>query len=234
MNYYNGNQRGKTIIINGRRMPVDGGISGMELQQAVGAGQGRRPVMYDGMNAQTIDPGRYYGPNDLIGRNGKPIKITSIPDRTKGGIFDGRRNEASKQLIRRQVFDMAANFARSGLDFDEDDSNWVIFPHFRMPKGWGVDQAPLMVLFPTDYPLVPPIGFYLPSQLNSPQGHFFSQAYHDASETPTQEGWNWYCCYISGVWRATRDDGRDGWKRGDNLWTYLTLVNEVLSSGPAS
>jgi hypothetical protein len=224
----------KTIIINGRRIPVAGGLDGRDLQRAAGAGQGRRAVILDGVRPRAIDPDHHYTSQELFGGKGKPVKVPTIPDRTKGGLFDGRRDRTSEDLIRRQVYDLAANFARGGLDFDEDHSDWVVFPDFRMPPGWGVNLAPLMVLFPTDYPRMAPIGFYLPSRLNSPHGHFYGQAYHEASGVPTQAGWNWYCCYISGVWRPAPDDGRDGWKRGDNLWTYLTLVSEVLSSGPAS
>jgi hypothetical protein len=232
-NWDGGNNCGQFAIINGRRIPVAGGMSGRDLQQAVGDAPGRRAVMLDGLHAKTIDSSHYYQENELVGRNGKPIKATSIPDRTKGGLFDGYRDQSSRDLIRRQVYDVAANFAYSGLEFDEDDSSWVVFPSFRMPRNWGVSHAPMMILFPTDYPRVAPVGFYLPNHLNSPHGHFFDRAYHEASAAPTQAGWNWFCCFISGVWRPAPDDGRNAWKKGDNLWTYLTLVNEVLHSGPA-
>ncbi|MDR1658305.1 MAG: hypothetical protein LBT47_12280 [Deltaproteobacteria bacterium] len=230
-NLHNNNQ-GQTIVINGRRIPIGNGLHGHQLNQAAGAKRGRRTVMVDGIKVQTVEHHHFYHPHELVGRNGKPIKVNSIPDRTKGGLFDEKRDQASKDLIRRQIYDLAANFAHGGLDFDEDNSNWVIFPHFKMPEAWGVSTSALMVIFPDDYPRIPPIGFYLPSKLSSPYGHFFNQTYHEASGAPIKEGWNWYCCYISGVWRPAPDDGRNGWKFGDNLWTYLTLINEVLTSGP--
>jgi hypothetical protein len=87
MSYYQSRNQGQTITINGRRIPVADGVSGQELSQAAGRYQGRRSVLLDGVGCQTIDPSRYYQASELIGRNGRPVKVTSIPDRTKGGQF---------------------------------------------------------------------------------------------------------------------------------------------------
>jgi hypothetical protein len=223
------------VIINGRRIPVQGTISGHELGNAAGAGYNRRAaIVGKGLETQAIDPNRQYSPNDLRDRYGKPVKIQSFPDRYKGDIFDGWRSQFSKDLITEQVYDLAFNFAKGGVDFDEEQANWLVIPRFGMPNVWCVPFSPLMILFPTDYPNIPPIGFYLPESLQSPHGHLFNQAYHGASTAPTVAGWAWYCCYIKdGAWRPNPVQRPGDWKYGDNIWTYLTLIKEVLNGKEA-
>lgn len=219
------------MIINGKRIPVSGGVSGRTLAQAFGEQSERRIVKHGkGLSVEPINPNRHYSEQELFDRDGRPIKIKSIPDRRKGGVFDGQRSSLSKRVVTEQVYDLALNFAKKGgVDFDEDDANWVIFPSFFMPDAWGVRTAPLMILFPTDYPRIPPIGFYLPSDLVSPHGHFFNAAYHDASSAPLLQDWNWYCCFLPpGSWQPAPLRMSGDWRNGDNLWTYVTLVNEVL------
>lgn len=225
------NQQGNYVIINGRRIPVSGSMSGRDLTRAAGEVDGRRVVKVGrGLDVEHIDPNRSYSAAELRGKDGRPAKIVSMPDRTKGGLFEGRRSALSKTLITEQVYDVALNFAKGGVEFDEQDANWLVFPKFFMPKAWGVPTAPVLLLFPTDYPTLPPIGFYLPEALRSPHGHFYNKAYHEASSAPTQKGWNWYCCYIhNGAWRPAPASQPGNWRRGDNLWTYITLINEVLN-----
>lgn len=220
------------IIINGRRIPCDGGMRGSDIVRAAGVSSGRRVVSVGMGKAEAIDPDRVYTSNDLKDRHGNPVKIKTMPDRTKGApLFFGPRHQQSRQLITEQVFDVAQKYATSGLDFDEEDAHWMIFPQFRLPRNWSRRSAALMVIFPTDYPVIPPIGFYLPSDVPSPHGHKFSQAYHDASAVPLQEGWDWYCCTVNpGAWRPTPANSPGGWRSGDNLWTYITLINEVLGN----
>ena len=159
-------------------------------------------------------------------------KIASIPDRSKGGsIYDGRRSNYSRAIITEQVHDVALNYVQGNVDFDEDNADWMVIPKFRMPKTWGVTTAPLLIVFPPEYPTTPPIGFYLPNTLTSPDGHFYNRTYHDAEEAPTLEGWNWYCCTVNeGGWRPYPARASGEWRNGDNLWTYITLINEILSS----
>ncbi|MEL7638055.1 MAG: hypothetical protein AAGU21_00280 [Solidesulfovibrio sp.] len=233
---FNNKQQGGYVIINGRRVPVSGGVRGSDLAREAGGGPGRRVVkLAKGLGVENIDPSRYYAEHELRGKDGGPVKITSMPDRTKGGLFDGRRSALSREVITEQVYDLALKFAKgSGVDFDEDSANWVIFPRYIMPRIWGVGTAPLMILFPTDYPLIAPIGFYLPGTIQSPHGHFFRQAYHDASNAPIMKGWNWYCCFLHpGAWRPAPNRQAGDWRKGDNLWTYITLVSEVLNGQAA-
>ena len=158
--------------------------------------------------------------------------FAGMPERAKGGsLFSGSRSEYSRAIIAEQVEEIAAKFVRGRVDFDGDNADWMIFPAFRLPRIWRRFAAPLMIVFPRDYPTTPPIGFYMPNWLDSPNGHFYETAYHGASEAPTLAGWNWYCCTVNdGCWRPYPARFRGEWRFGDNLWTYITLVNEVLGS----
>ena len=79
-------------IINGRRIHVPpGGITGQNLIQQVNPGPYRRPVIQQGTAFRPIQPGQTYKPEDLFDRHGNPVKITTIPDRTKGITYGGDR-----------------------------------------------------------------------------------------------------------------------------------------------
>ena len=87
-------------IINGRRIHVpSGGITGQNLIQQVNPGPGRRPVMQQGMAFRPVQPNYTYKPTELFDRHGNPVKITTIPDRTKGVTYGGERTFLSKQII---------------------------------------------------------------------------------------------------------------------------------------
>jgi hypothetical protein len=76
------------------------------------------------------------------------------------------------------------------------------------------------------------VGFYLRADLGtSPNGHVYGTAYHDACKTPLDQGWNWYCTYyVPGSWRPASIRHVSDWRRGDNLWTHMTVVGEVLGN----
>jgi hypothetical protein len=69
-------------IINGRRIQVPpAGITGQDIIQQMNPGAGRRPVIQQGLAFRPIQSGYIYKPADLYDRHGKPVKITTIPDR---------------------------------------------------------------------------------------------------------------------------------------------------------
>lgn len=226
-----------SIIINGRRINPNSlpqaGIYGKRILDEVQAGSGRRTVLQRGYNGvETISPDKIYKPGDLIDKHGQGLKVTSMPDRSKGS-FEGNRSVLSKRIITEQVYDLATHLFRQGLDFDEESANWMVVPKYTLPPNWHyiARHTPLMVVLPTEYPERPPIGFYMMADIPcSPNGHFIDFAAHDAWQEPMQHGWKWYCVYIKeGAWNPSGYRQTGDWKRGDNLFTYFTLISEVLS-----
>ena len=225
-----------TVTINGRRVTIPSPgqtIEGRQIIERANARDGRRVVVQKGIDAMTIDPNRRYALVELQDKQGRPIKVGTIPDRTKGSFW-GRRSEVSKRVIRAQVMDMALHCFKRGVNFDEQDANWMTVPRFVLPDIWHsiAVTTELMVVFPTEYPELPPVGFYLKADLpHGADGHLFDRAYHEAASEPLQQGWKWYCVYIqAGQWRPAPIRNADDWRRGDNLWTYFLLIKEALSA----
>lgn len=220
-------------IINGRRIEPNSipnsGVYGRELVEQAQAGAGRRPILECGGKVQQIDAKRLYQKHELIDKHGRGAKVTSMPDRSKGHHFGGPRPALSKRIITEQVVALAEHLFRQGLDFDEDDAHWMVVPNYYLPARWHriARSTPLMVVFPTEYPRLPPIGFYMMADIPlSPDGHFYQGVAHDAWAAPIEHGWKWYCTYIhTGAWQPTKN-----WRDGDNLFTYFRLINEVLGN----
>lgn len=254
-------------IINGRKVTnvPNAGVYGRDLIDEMRLPPGRRPVLHKGSGFETIRPEKRYSKQELLDRKGNPLKVSDIPDRSKGlaryddcarnlladaqgrfvrvceipprvkGSFGGHRDALSKQIITEQVFDLAEHLFKGGVDFDEDDANWFVVPRFVLPRNWHYisRDTPLMICFPTEYPSLPPIGFYMKADIpQSPDGlHFLENAYHEAWKEPLAHGWKWYCVYIQpGMWQPAPVRRAGDWKRGDNLWTYMTLINETLAA----
>lgn len=223
------------VIINGRKIPVAEKIKGKDLIDKLDVKPGRRPVVQRGMNVDRIDSEKIYSKNDLIDKKGKIVKIGTIPDRTKGfPTYWKERSDLSKRIIKEQVYDMALNLFKDGVDFDEENADWMIVPKYILPKIWHdfAETTPLMIVFPTEYPELPPVGFYLHGYIEkSANGHFYEKAYHDAAKEPLETGWKWYCVYIEPQnWNPARVRKSGDWKYGDNLWQYFILIREVLST----
>lgn len=229
---------GLCIVTNGTPVEVQDGVSGRQLADLAGAGHGRRAVISADGKTVPVNPCQRYSADDLRDRSGKPVSIVNIPDRTKGMFSilgnasrDVPRTAYSQELVTDQVRHVAAQQQFGDVDFDEEKADWVVLPEYPLPRNWRRRKSPLLIVFPKDYPTTPPIGFYLPETLRSPNGHFYDAAYHGAANAPLMRGWKWYCCTVdNGSWRPYPARQKGEWLRGDNLWTYLTLINEVLAS----
>ncbi len=223
------------VIINGRRIPVAESVKGKELIDKLNVEPGRRPVMLSGMDAIKIDPDKNYSKDMLIDKKGRIVKIGTIPDRTKGSpSYWGERDDYSKRIITEQVYDIALNLFKGGVEFDEEKAHWMIVPKYVLPKIWHdfAETTPLMIVFPTEYPKLPPVGFYLHGDIEkSANGHFYEKAFHEAAKEPLETGWKWYCVYIEPQnWHPARVRKSGDWKYGDNLCQYFILIREVLST----
>lgn len=151
-----------------------------------------------------------------------------------GTEYFALRDELSRKIITEQVYDVAENWYPQGVDFDETNCDWVIFPNYELPENWHhvARTSPMMIVFPTAYPALPPVGFYLHKDLgHSPNGHLYAGAYHQACKLPIERGWHWYCVFVNrGAWRPGKVRLPMDWKNGDNLYTYLMLCREALAS----
>jgi hypothetical protein len=243
----------RIAIINGKRVELPGTtIQGEELANMATNGKpGRRPIMTEqrGVSRKTIDRRKTYNLNELQRDDGKPIVISSIPERVKGagyesaGTFFGYRSEDSKALIRDQVIAVAGHFFKGqNICFDEAGAHSVIIPKFFLPQGWQPRSTPLMIIFPVEYPRLPPTGFYIHSSCVPPTdkgGHIFDGRGLNGAFGGTYEeqkwlqdnNWAWYCAHIqAGSWSPAKIRNLNDWKYGDNLFTMFTLINEVLNA----
>lgn len=194
--------------------------SGAEILKDVP--EGRRVVEVNGKCVKNLDPRKNYGPEDIR------RKIRVMPQRIKGGYF-GVRSVRSTEMIRSQIVDVSEKLFKGATTIDYDDlrCDWMVVERYQLPFGWNRSIAPLMIIFPTEYPEIPPVGFYLPNTVTGP--HLFDRAYDNASDAPLKQGWRWYCVRVQpGSWRPAWGRYADDWRKGDNLWDYFTLIGEVL------
>ena len=147
--------------------------------------------------------------------------------------YGGERTFLSKQIITEQVYDIAQKLFKRGVSFDEVNADWMIANQYVLPPIWHniVRTTDLLIIFPTEYPELPPVGFYLKEEIPlSVNGHLYQSAYHEACSDPLTQGWKWYCVYIhAGSWQPAQVQRPGDWRQGDSLWTYFTLISEVLS-----
>lgn len=212
--------------LNKEEIPEDG-MSGTELLKGVRVGRGRKAILSSGSKVEQVQHGRHYSKRELINKRGRAVKISTMPDRAKGGSFRQGPNIHSQQIIREQVESVSDKFFNRTMSFDESNARWAVVPHYILPEKWHhiTCKTPLMVVFPDEYPMLPPIGFYMKADIEGPlDGHLYSGAYHEAWSEPLKQGWKWYCIYIhDGAWQPARN-----WQIGDNLFTYFHLIREAL------
>src|SRR5207244_10997692 len=122
-------------IINGRRIQVPpAGITGQDLIQQMNPGLGRRPVIQQGLAFRPIQTGYTYKPADLYDRHGKPVKITTIPDRTKGMVtYGGGRTSLAKQIITEQVYDIAEQLRKRRVSCDDAHAAGMLASEYDSP-----------------------------------------------------------------------------------------------------
>jgi len=158
------------------------------------------------------------------------------------GTFFGNRSDESKNLIYSQVLKVSEHlFKGQNIVFDDIGAHSVIIPKFVLPEGWTPRITPLMIIFPVEYPHLPPTGFYIHDSCVPPPdkpGHLFAgQAYYGTYGEKEEEkkwlrdnNWAWYCAHIqAGSWHPAKIRELDDWKYGDNLFTIFTIINEVLN-----
>jgi hypothetical protein len=131
-----------------------------------------------------------------------------------------------------EVLMIAPYFSKhEGVSYDEENADWLMIPKYPLPARWRERWCSLLIIFPEMYPVAPPIGFYLNRQFQLKSGaqdpHLVGYGAYTAPDLRAH-GWFWYCVKTAdaaaGGWRASPD-----FRKPDNLWTYLTMIREVLS-----
>jgi hypothetical protein len=165
-------------------------------------------------------------------------QFTTVTEKKNTSLFWGDRSPLSKRIIVEQCEDIGKHRFGNDVKIDYDGANTFVINNYLLPSAWrntpGVynQRTPLAIVFPTEYPKIAPIGFYLKAQIgNAPNGHFYNQAYHDADKVMLDHGWKWYCVYVNaGTWQPAMYRKPNDWRFGDNLWTYFDLITEALTS----
>jgi hypothetical protein len=153
-------------------------------------------------------------------------------------LFWGQRTALSKRIIIEQCEDIARNRFKDDVIIDHENAHTFVVKNYLLPSKWhsvpGVvnNRTSLSIVFPTEYPKIAPIGFYLKATIsNAPNGHFYAQAYHNADKVMLDHGWKWYCVYVKeGTWQPAIYRRPNDWRRGDNIWTYFDLIKESLTT----
>ena len=148
------------------------------------------------------------------------------------------KSNRTKQIIIEQVNYLADEVIKSSIHISRN-CDYIIIPEFPFPANWhsipGIvnGKAQVLIHFPNDYPLAPPIGFYIDAKVeSSPNGHLFTTAMHGAPmEYAESKYWKWYCAYIRpGGWQPTAYTHPESWLDGDNLYTFYVAMHTVMTS----
>jgi hypothetical protein len=186
-------------------------------------------ALLDSSNSPPTDAQRPYSPRSTA---------RAAPTGESNPLFWGDRSTLSKRIIIEQCEDIARNRFKDNVVIDYDNAHTFVVTEYLLPSKWhsvpGVvnNRTSLAMVFPTQYPKIAPIGFYLKASISdSANGHMYAQAYHNADKVMLDYGWKWYCVYVNeGTWQPAVYRKPNDWRRGDNIWTYFDLIKESLSS----
>jgi len=238
--------------INGKLVELSSSrVKGSELiEYATGGNPGRRAIISDtrGVHNTRIDPHRYYRESDFRKPGGKPVEIRSMPERVKGaseiypaGTYFKPRSDVSLKVITEQVLYLAGHlFNGQDITYNDKSGHTMVIPNYKLPRGWSPKTTSLMIIFPVEYPNLPPNGFYISKNVVAPSlhGHIYSRAYNNGyGSTPKEQqelerlGWVWYCAHVAnGSWHPAKLKRISDWRHGDNLFTFFSLISEVMNS----
>ena len=188
--------------INGKMVELSGGgkVKGSDIINYASKGAaGRRVIMSDpsGVHNTRVDPDRYYDYAEFSKNSGKPVEIRTMPERVKGGAaicpagtYFKPRGQASLAVITDQVLQVAGHlFKGQDIAFDTNGGHTLIVPKYKLPDGWKPASTPLLIIFPMEYPDLPPNGFYIQSNVVAPtnHGHIYARAFNDGFGAKPEE-----------------------------------------------
>jgi len=210
-------------------------VTANDVKDAINENRPERLVLLktkSGFN--TLDSYRKtYVPNDA------ELKI--VPKRIKAFAFRGYKSEMTKRIIEDQVNVLVEKIFVHGIKIDPD-YNWIMIHSYRLPEAWRrnnrVNNVPLLIVIPDEFPALPPSGFYLPDYINPPVGerHLFSPGFggdHNGESYNIKQKtnqWAWYCSRIDpSAWSPAPIRKLRDWTKGDNLFDVVYLINNVLA-----
>lgn len=168
---------------------------------------------------------------DLINHFGPDEPQEEEPDNQGYSEPFANLSERETRIIQ-EVHMIAPRFSKDGggIEFDEKNYDYIIINRFALPQKWKARWCRLMIIFPVLYPSAPPIGFYLDKSFklkgNQRDEHFIGGANHGAVDL-REFGWHWYCITVpNAAWQPQTDN----YTKPDNLWTFLNMVREALTS----
>jgi len=221
-------------------------MTGAQLAAMLGGGVEQEVVHYD---PDTGDS-RVVERADTVRSKPNAIFNTAKPADKGAAVmtFNGTRADWQKRLIQEQVAWVTTSKTKGicGEAFTAQDVAWsgIVFHHFSLPSLWkrvNPNQltTDLMIIFPDQYPELPPVGFYLPRRLQVPPeaAHLFEGGVEGRYGVPADllqnlagKGWVWFCSHVRvGKWNPAPIQRVSNWRNGDNLASLISNASVVLT-----
>ena len=225
--------RGKEVAVDTDQGTAD------DIRRVSGIKRGRTIMMETSSGMAALEEGVTYTiPKRAKFKDAPAVRKASYSesDFTYGKT---KRQKWCNDVIRQQIEDLEKHFTHEDI-FVDDVNNpiKIMIPHFKLPKATkdlnpGYVSVPLLIVLPDQYPFLPPVGFYLPEEINAGRHSGFGQGYHGAyTDTYLMDKikFRWYCSsIIADTWEPAHFKYVEDWRKGDNLWNVISLIKEVLS-----
>jgi hypothetical protein len=163
--------------------------------------------------------------------NKKMIRLVNGTFATEPSYNARRRDPMINAVILDELQDIERKRNNAVTVDDMTNIHKVVIRDYRLPRNILKNNpttpvVPLMIVLPDQYPYLPPIGFYLPSDIKI-SDHFYSAGYHGAPDPI--DGFMWYCSsVISTSWNPPVLHRISDWRNGDSIYTVMTLINQLL------
>lgn len=225
--------RGKQISMPSNKVTPE------QIRQRAGIKKGRIIIRETNNGMEALNDGmRYTIPPNSKFRDAPAVRKAASYSECDYSYGKHRRPEWCNEVIRDQIRDLEKKLTHSEIYVDNPDNPInMLIPNFKLPKATsdlngGREYAPLLIKIPDQFPFMPPVGFYLPSEINAGRHSGFSNGYHGAEmdEFVRKIDFKWYCSsVVADTWQPAHFQYISDWRKGDNLWDVITLIKEVLS-----
>lgn len=229
------------INIRGKQIPVDSTKgTADDIRRIAGIKQGRTVMIETDEGMETLEEGvRYTLPVRAKYKDAPKVRKAFAYNESDYSYGSYRREKWCNQVILQQIQDLEKNFTHEDIMVDDiNNPIKIMIPHFKLPQATRrlnpkYKTVPLIIVLPDQYPFLPPVGFYIPQEINAGEHSGFSHGYHGAfSDEFLMEKikFRWYCSSIvAETWEPAHFKYIEDWRKGDNLWNVITLITEVLS-----